>query len=190
MNASAAHEREEPFPRTVAWQAVGRCVLRSVALVTSRRIHQPRAELGREIRFADGTVSRVYRETIVDAPPPRDPCVLIVAFRLRGVHGRGHALFRWESVLNTPLFVGFPGFVSKLWLAHDLNGTYRGIYEWDSPGQAAAYARSLWRVLELVSQSGSIAYHVSTGLRRGEFLDGVDPNHPEDAAWWRAVPSP
>jgi hypothetical protein len=28
-------------------------------------------------------------------------------------------LFRAESLLNTPLFVGFPGFVSKLWLAHD-----------------------------------------------------------------------
>ena len=59
------------------------------------------------------------------------PVVLVVAFRLRWVRGRGHALFRVESVLNTPLFVGFPGFVSKLWLANDENGVYRGFYEWD-----------------------------------------------------------
>jgi hypothetical protein len=30
-------------------------------------------------------------------------------------------VFRAESILNTPLFAGFPGFVSKLWLAHDEN---------------------------------------------------------------------
>jgi hypothetical protein len=34
----------------------------------------------------------------------------------------GIALFRWESLLNTPLFVSFPGFVSKLWLADDEHG--------------------------------------------------------------------
>jgi hypothetical protein len=49
---------------------------------------------------------------------PRDatvgPRVLVVEFRLRAVRGRGHAVFRRESLLNTPLFAGFPGFCSKL----------------------------------------------------------------------------
>src|SRR5688572_5354701 len=57
------------------------------------------------------------------------------------VRGWGHALFRWESLLNTPLFVGFAGFVSKLWLAHDEDGVYRGFYEWDGPARAEYYAR-------------------------------------------------
>ena len=35
------------------------------------------------------------------------------------------------SLLNTPFFVGFPGFVSKLWLANDEHGVYRGLYRWD-----------------------------------------------------------
>ena len=30
--------------------------------------------------------------------------LLVVEFRLRGVRGRGHALFRRESLLNAPLF--------------------------------------------------------------------------------------
>jgi hypothetical protein len=47
------------------------------------------------------------------------------------VRGLGHAAFRGESLLNTPLFAGFPGFVSKLWLANDGLGRYRGLYEWD-----------------------------------------------------------
>jgi hypothetical protein len=43
------------------------------------------------------------------------------------VRGGWHTGFRWESLFNTPLFVGFPGFVSKLWLAHDEHDVYRGI---------------------------------------------------------------
>ena len=41
-------------------------------------------------------------------------------------------------------------------LAHDGNGIYPGICEWDGADRAERYARSLWRVLELVSQDGSI----------------------------------
>jgi hypothetical protein len=112
----------------------------------------------------------VYRETVVDRGPTEDPCVLVVEFKLRLLRGRSHALFRWESLLNTPLFAGFPGFVSKLWLAHDQHGVYRGIYEWDGPRRAEHYARCLWRVLALGSVPGSIHYRVLPGLRRDEFL--------------------
>ena len=140
------------------------------------------------LRFADGTAGRVYRETTVDRPPPADPCALVVAFRLRGVTGTGHRLFRWESLLNTPLFVGFPGFVSKLWLAHDERGRYRGVYEWDGPERAEGYARALWRVLALVSRRGSIHYEVVPTLRRAELVAALAP--PEDGdgrSWWRIV---
>jgi hypothetical protein len=117
--------------------------------------------------------------------------VLVVAFRLRAVKGWGHAVFRAESLLNTPLFIGFPGFVSKLWLAHDQHGVYRGVYQWDGPDQAEQYARSLWRVLALVSVPGSIHYQVAPGLKRDavlaapRLLDATSPQAP--AAWWRLV---
>jgi len=143
------------------------------------------------IRFADGSSARVYRETTVDRPPPTDPCVLVVAFRLRGVRGRGHGAFEKESLLNTPLFVGFPGFVSKLWLAHDSHGNYRGLYEWDGAEAADRYARALWRVLELVSERGSIDFRVFPGLRRDDVL--ADPSrlnghgHLDEETWWRVV---
>jgi len=124
----------------------------------------------------------------VDRSPTRDPCLLVVEFRLRAVHGRGHAAFRWESLLNTSLFAGFPGFVSKLWLAHDERGRYRGLYEWDGPRRAEAYARVLWRVLALVSVPGSIHYIVLPGLRRAELLGQLPGSSAADgAAWWRLV---
>lgn len=90
-------------------------------------------------------------------------------------------------MLNTPLFVGFPGFVSKLWLTDDERGRYRGIYEWDGPERADHYARALWRVLALVSVPGTIHYVVLPGLRRDDLL-GRPPilagAAGDAAAWW------
>src|SRR6185436_17427051 len=120
--------------------------------------------------FEGGASARVYRETVVPREHVAEPTALVVEFRLRWVRGSGHALFRAESLLNTPLFVGFPGFVSKLWLAHDQHGVYRGVYEWDGPSHAEYYARCLWRILELGCVPGSIHYMVIPGLRRDEVL--------------------
>ncbi len=115
--------------------------------------------------------------------------MLVVAFRLRTVRGWGHAMFRWESLLNTPLFVGFPGFVSKLWLANDDRDRYRGVYEWDGARRADHYARALWRVLALVSVPGSIHYVVLPGLRRDQLLSQpeilAEVTTADAPAWWR-----
>lgn len=90
----------------------------------------------------------------------------------------------------TPLFVGFPGLVAKLWLAADEQGVYRGLYEWDGAARAESYARALWRVLALVSVRGSVHYRVIPGLRREELLARSDL-HAEPTAeahgWWRPV---
>jgi hypothetical protein len=184
-------EVQAPLPVGEAAWAVARCAVASARLIVSRRVHLPRRLVGVRLRFADGSSAPVYRETVVDRPAPGDVCVLLVQFRLRGVRGRGHAWFQRESLLNTPLFVGFPGFVSKLWLAHDDTGVYRGLYEWDGPDAAQAYARALWRVLALVSEPASIHYRVLTGLRRDTLL--ANPRTLDAAAagdepyWWRLV---
>jgi hypothetical protein len=184
-----------PNPALLAWAAVGRCVIVSVGLLARRQVRLGRGNLGRQIHFGDGTSAPVYRETVAVTRTPQDPCFLAVSFRLRHVRGRGHAAFRMESILNTPLFVGFPGFVSKLWLAHDRTGRYRGLYEWDGADAAERYARSLWRVLALVSEPGSIDFQVLPGQRRDDVVD-----HPAvllDASsrgtrptWWRVTAPP
>ena len=182
---------QPPLAYRAALPALAGCVVSTGRLLRQRRIHLPACHVGMQLRFADGTSARVYRETVVDRSPTQDPCILVVEFRLRAVHGRGHAAFRWESLLNTPLFVGFPGFVSKLWLTHDERGRYRGLYEWDGPQRAEAYARALWRVLALVSVPGSIHYIVLPGLRRAELLGQLpDSSAADGAAWWRLVECP
>lgn len=181
---------QAPLRNGAALRALAGCVVSTARLLWQRRVHLPAERVGRRPRFADGTSARVYRETVVERDATEDPCVLVVEFRLRAVRGWAHAAFRVESLLNTPLFVGFPGFVSKLWLAHDERGRYRGLYEWDGPQRADDYARALWRVLALVSVPGSIHYMVLPGLRRDEFL--ARPHMLAGAAvgaaaWWRPV---
>jgi hypothetical protein len=176
-----------PLAYPAAVRALAGCFASTVRLLRQRRMHLPRSRVGMRLRFADGTSGRVYRETAVDRVPA-DPCVLVVEFRLRAVRGRAHAAFRLESMLNTPLFAGFPGFVSKLWLACDERGRYRGVYEWDGPRLAENYARALWRVLALVSVPGSVHYVVLPGLQREVLLERpqVLPDAAADApAWWR-----
>lgn len=180
-----------PLPKPVAWRAVARCLVTTFGMLARRELRLPRENVGRRLSFADGTTGRVYRETRVAGPPPADPCVLVVSFRLRRVRGWWHKAFEVESILNTVLFAGFPGLVSKLWMAHDEHGAYRGLYEWDGVQAAEDYARALWRVLELVSEPGSIDFRVVPGLRRDDVL--VDPHRldeharAEPRAWWRIV---
>jgi hypothetical protein len=181
-------ELNEQRPLSVPRAALGvaRSVLRTALLLAQRRIHLPRGHVGEELRFDDGTAATVYRESVVDRGPALRPAVLVVRFRLRLVRGRGHAYFRRESILNTPLFIGFPGFASKLWLAHDQNGTYRGVYEWDDAARAAKYARSLWRVLQIGCEPGTIGYRVIPGIRRDELLrDPTLAPGAEGNGWWR-----
>jgi hypothetical protein len=183
MRSRQSMEQEQvPLGRRAALTALTRCVGRTARLLRQRRVHLPSERVGLRYSFADGTSARVYRDTVVDRGPTQDPCVLVVEFRLRLVRGWGHTMFRWESLLNTPLFVGFPGFVSKLWMTCDEHGRYRGVYEWDGPQLAGDYARALWRVLALVSVRGSIHYQVLPGLRRSDLpLEAAGPS------WWCPV---
>ena len=134
-----------PLAYPAALRALAGCCASTARLLRQHRLRPPARWVGTQLRFADGTSARVYRETVADRGTTLDPCVLVVEFRLRAVRGLGHAAFRRESLLNTPLFAGFSGFLSKLWLADDERGRYRGLYEWDDPGLAENYARTLWR---------------------------------------------
>ena len=183
---------QAPLPKRSALVALARCGLRTAALVARHQIRQPPDYVGRRLHFADGSSTAVYRETVVAGADAARPAVLVVCFRLRWIHReRLHVLFRLESQLNTVLFAGFPGLVSKLWCHHDGSGLYRGLYEWDDPALAEAYVRALWWVLALVSEQGSIHYAVLPGLRRDELLadpDLADAFAPDEAsAWWRLV---
>jgi hypothetical protein len=181
-----------PLPMGEGFAALRRCAVRTGRLLRGRQIHEPRNNVGRTVAWADGTNSVIYRETVVDRRSAGSPTALAVCFRLRGVRSaRAHSLFRSESELNTILFAGFPGFISKLWFAHDATGEYRGLYDWDGPALAEAYVRALWWALILVSVRSSIQHIVLPGVHRDDLLR--DPHTADTAApdavtaWWRPV---
>jgi hypothetical protein len=151
----------------------------------------PRDRVGERLRCEDGTTSSVFRETVL-REVSHEPALLVVQFRLRllGRRRLPHELFRAESIANTPLFAGFPGFRSKLWLCDDATGTYRGIYEWDRAERAVFYAETLSKLLRLVSVAGTVKYRVVAGTRREDFLRNprsVTARAVPDASdtWWR-----
>lgn|GEM_PF-476964 len=187
-----AQDRVKPARFATALRALIRCAFRCALLIVRRQIRQPRVVVGTRFTFANGTAATVYRETIIERSPARMPAMLEVCFRLRHVHSPlAHALFRWESELNTVLFAGFPGLISKLWFTQDERGLYRGLYEWDGPELAVSYVRSLWWVLALVSEPDSIDFHVVPGWRRADLAeDTLAPDQkcsPGSRQWWRVT---
>jgi hypothetical protein len=166
------------------------CVWATAVLLARRQLGLPTHNVGRELAFVDGTTSRVYRETVRSGAPTPRPTLLVVQFQLRLV-GRSrllHSLFRAESILNTPLFAGFPGFRSKLWVTDEWTGVYRGVYEWDGADRAAEYADAITALLRLLSVPGSVGSHVVPGIRRDDFLSdpGIVGDAPEHSQlWWR-----
>ena len=165
---------------------------RSVAgwgrLVASRRLISPKDKLGARLRFADGSSSFVFRETAVTEPGMGDATLLVISFRLAALGSNRllHAAFRRECILHTPLFAGFPGFESKLWIDDVETGVYRGIYQWRGGDLARHYAARMVALLAPFSNAGTARHHVVEGLPRDEFLA-----RPQRAAadaegdWWR-----
>jgi hypothetical protein len=171
--------------------AFARSAIATGRLLVTGRLVSPKGFLGRRLGFADHTTSFVFRETAIRDGDPRDPAVLVVQFRLRAL-GRSrllHAVFRRECILHTPLFAGFPGFWSKLWISDPATGTYRSLYEWDGAEWAGDYADHLVRLLTPLSTGGSVRYHVTPGIcRRDLFGDPalvVADRGRGDHEWWR-----
>jgi len=148
-----------------------KCAARTIGLLLTGRLRLPRALVGRQVAFADGTTSRVYRVTTLTRQETHEPVVLVVRFRLRllGDSRLGHAMFRRESVLNTPLFAGHSGFRVKLWLTDHDTGFYRGVYQWDGLRSAEEYASVIETVLGPFCQPGTIDHVAISNTRLNDF---------------------
>ena len=165
-----------------------RCAAAWGALVAHRRLRSPKDNVGARLRFADGSSSFVFRETAVAGTDTSDPTLLVIGFRLAALGSNRllHAGFRRECVLHTPLFAGFPGFRSKLWVDDVETGLYRGVYEWDGGDLARRYAARMVGLLAPFSSRGTARSQVVEGVPRDAFLA-----RPEDVAtrgegdWWR-----
>ncbi|HKZ19329.1 MAG TPA: hypothetical protein VJQ57_04400 [Acidimicrobiia bacterium] len=171
-----------------------RCILHTLIMLARGKIEMPRFEVGRTITFADGSTSRIYRETTsMKERPSFNRVLLVVRFRLRliGTNRFAHALFRFESLFNTVLFAAHRGFRTKLWLTDTQTGFYRGVYEWSGSDAASDYAEVLRVVLAPWVEKGSFGCRVIEGSERSSFLKGRLEMEQKDVAtlWWLPVRS-
>ena len=183
---SSIDEGGRPSPSGLqVLRSVARSVVVTLALLMGGRVRSPRGRVGALLRLPEGTCSVVFRETRIEGPRRGRPAVLIVEFRLRLLGSRRflHALFRMGCVINTPLFAGFPGFRTKLWMADVGTGGYRGLYQWDGPQLAEAYASALAMILRPLSVRDSVRYTAIPDMSLDAYLQAFPPaGHQVDAA--------
>ncbi len=184
-------ERERKRPLSVLITE-GRCVIATIGLIRRGRLSMPPTIVGTRLRFADGSVSRIYRETVMRGMNTSPRVMLAVRFRLRflGSSRVGHALFRFESLFNTLLFAAHRGFHTKLWLTDRVTDFYRGIYEWEDEVSAIEYAETLRVVMTPWAKKGTFEFRVIQGAKRPEYLEGRIPPTVDVAPgddWWVPV---
>ena len=69
------------------------------------------------------------------------------------------------SLLPIPLFIGLPGFRSKLWLLNEANGNFMGMYEWDTLQDAENYAHSFaLKFMTKRSVPGTVSYRITPSV--------------------------
>ncbi|MGH2656538.1 MAG: hypothetical protein ACRDIZ_07565 [Actinomycetota bacterium] len=155
---------------------MARSVVVTFGLLVRGRVRSPRQRVGALLTLPDGARSVVFRETRIEGPRRERLAVLIVEFRLRLLgpsHRFLHWLFRVGSVINTPLFAGFPGFRAKLWMVDVGTGGYRGLYQWDGDRLAGAYASALAKILRPLSVRGSVRYRVTPDKRLDSYVEAL-----------------
>jgi hypothetical protein len=148
--------------RQVAVQAA-RCVVRSGVLVARRELHVDPHRPGWVATLPDGRAFHVYRSTWSSEPAAGELVVLSVWFRLRAVPA--HAwwrrwLFERESLLNTLLFAGFPGYRTKWWMVDLDTNEFAGRYTWVGRDAAERYARYITSLLRPLSVPGSVGVRI------------------------------
>lgn len=137
-------------------------IARTVGLILGRRLHLHNTRVGRRIELPDGRAFVVFRESSCDQPEGESSVMLAVWFHLRGVPPGAHirrAIFERESILNTVLFAGFPGYLVKLWMIDPETGDYAGLYSWTA-AEARRYGEYITGILRPLSTPGSVGFRV------------------------------
>ena len=151
--------QNHPLERKTMLRDVSRSVRNALGYVLTGRLHFKRQRLGQIVTANDGLPYTIFREIVVD--PRSDQlekpgAVFILRFQVTNLSPRQNQFF---SLLPIPMYVGFPGFRSKI---YTISGSYcQSIYEFDSVQDAEAYSRSA--ALQFItgrSVPGSISHRI------------------------------
>ncbi len=137
-----------------------RSALNTLGFVITRRLHFPSQRVGQVVADAAGQSFTVFREVVVDPAPgqPAQPgAILTLHFKVTNMSPELNELY---SLLPLPLYIGDPGFRSKLFTIDGDN--CQSIYEWDTVQDAENYVNSVaLRTILLRSITGSVSYQIT-----------------------------
>ena len=161
--------RETPGPERGVLSTAVRCLLVTIALLGRRRLHLRPGSIGQARYLPDGRRFDVYRETERTSDvASTEPVTLSVWFHLRGISGGARVrqrAFERVSLVNTMLFAGVDGFLTKLWMVDPATGDWAGLYTWDTAERADRYGRYITAVLRPFCRPGSVGHEVGAAAR-------------------------
>jgi hypothetical protein len=116
-------------------------VFKTIGFVVTGRLHFPTQRIGQVVIDEEGRQFTIFREVVVDptkSQPKHPGAILTLHFRVTNMSPAANKFF---SLLPLPLYIGDPGFRSKLFT---INGEYcQSIYEWDTVQDAENYVSSM-----------------------------------------------
>lgn len=132
------------------------------------------------VHHSERTNYTVFRETESRDGSIDTFSVLIVGFRLRflGSNPMLHWLFQRICIISTPIWSGFHGFRTKLWMVDRLTKNYLGIYEWAGDQNALAYVEWLVKILRPLSIAGSVWYEIHQNEELIQYLRSTEISSP------------
>ena len=156
-----------------------RSSLRFLQLLSRGSIYLKKNRLGNVVTVHQSGNSNytVFRET-VSRDGNADICsVLIVGFRLRSIGSNPllHWIFQRICIISTPIWSGFAGFRTKLWMVDARTKNYLGIYEWAGEKNARAYTEWLCTILIRLSTPGSVWYEIRPNEQLEQYVMAHEP---------------
>lgn len=138
-----------------------RSALNTLGFVIAGRLHFPSKRIGEVVTDAAGQSFTVFRQVSVDPTgdqPAQPGAVLILHFRVTNMSPEVNQIY---SLLPLPLYIGDPGFRSKLFTINGEN--CQSIYEWDTVQDAEKYVNSVaLKTILLRAVPGSVSYQIVT----------------------------
>jgi len=134
-------------------------LVKTIGFVLTGRLHFPVDKVGQVVMDKDGNSFTVFREVVVDPTrdqPSRPGFTLILHFRVTNLTVAQNKVY---ALLPLPLYLGDPGFRSKLFTINGEN--CQSIYQWDTLADVQAYLNS-FAIKSVSGRSvpGSFSYEI------------------------------
>lgn len=128
----------------------------TVGFAVTGRLHFPTQRIGEVVTDEAGNHFTVFRQVVVDPAkdqPEHPGAVLVLHFQVTNM---SPGLNEFYSLIPLPLYIGNPGFRSKLFT---INGEdCQSIYEWDTAQDAEQYVNSVaLKTILMRSVPGSVS---------------------------------